>query len=141
MQPCAPSALLHLQDKYRLLIPGMYIFEKAKDFLGVFDQFRHDTDATWDEVDRAMSSVASHTVPMPYSLLHSQILEGFVCYMIKRPSSWPAHPQLGVPSGESMPSISTIFHDECAGSLDSLQSNQPTPPFRSRTWHTLHRII
>eukprot|EP00283_Hemiselmis_rufescens_P010587 CAMPEP_0173431484 /NCGR_PEP_ID=MMETSP1357-20121228/9610_1 /TAXON_ID=77926 /ORGANISM="Hemiselmis rufescens, Strain PCC563" /LENGTH=214 /DNA_ID=CAMNT_0014395969 /DNA_START=38 /DNA_END=679 /DNA_ORIENTATION=- len=63
MEALPPSALLHLQREYGLTIPGMFVFERAAGFLEVFDRFRFDSSATWDQVSAAMEREYGLTIP------------------------------------------------------------------------------
>lgn len=95
LRPCSPLVLLELQRRFRLIIPGMYMFKSATKFLEVYDHFRFDAAATWDDISLEMQSASWRSIDMPYSKLHSQVLEGFVCSVIPRTSSLMQWAEIG----------------------------------------------
>ena len=82
MAAVSPVLLLHICRHFGLVAPGMYLFrgpDATAQFLSSYDKLRFDIGASWDDCDRALSASAWRVVPMPYTHLHSQTLEGYVC--------------------------------------------------------------
>ncbi|EKX47290.1 hypothetical protein GUITHDRAFT_106740 [Guillardia theta CCMP2712] len=70
--------------EFRLIIPGMYIFQDAQVFYSTYDKFRWDFNARWCDIHDAMKREAWKHIDMEYDRLHSDLLEGFVAYWIPK---------------------------------------------------------
>jgi len=85
MAAVSPLLVLKICHYFGLVAPGMYMFkgpDAFERFHRTYESMRWKLDATWDELHEAMSEGAWRVSGMPYSELHSQNLEGYVCSWI-----------------------------------------------------------
>lgn len=98
MAAASPLLVLRICHNFGLVAPGMYMFrgpDAFERFHHTYESMRWKLDATWDELHLAMSEAAWRVSPMPYSELHSQNLEGYVCSWIPLScelEKWAAQP-------------------------------------------------